>query len=230
MIRWTTLALVVGLLVAGVLYDRVEQDPNIVAEVPPEVVVAPSIERPSPLEATWFCPVGSTNDGGYAEAEVIITNVGQSPAVANLDVVTDAGPGASLRIDLEGGATEIVPLRSLGSHAAAGAVIEIVGGEGTVAHRLTTATGVTEGMCSSASADRWHVAGGSTTRDARHYLALLNPFPNDVVFEATFQTATRERRPGALETAVVPGRRSRVAVWKVASKTTSLGKGLSRAR
>lgn len=206
MIRFTTVAIIFGLLVAGVLYDRVEQDPNEIAVVPTTPIVTPMLEPAPPLASEWFCPIGSSAPDSYAQAEVMITNLGDEAAVANVDVRTPDGPGASLRVDLEPGATEVVDLATLGIQEAAAAVVEVVGGEGVVGHRIRSATGVAEGPCATASAPTWYFAGGSTTRDTNHYIALLNPFPNDVVFNATFQTATRSRQPGDLEAAVVPAR------------------------
>ena len=210
MIRWLTAAILGGLLVAGVLYDRVEQDPNMPDPVVEMVITSPEVEFPPALATTWFCPVGSSSADGYATNTVIISNLGEEEAVANLDVRTEDGPGASLRIDLAAGATETVNLDSLGSHAAAAAVIEVIGGQGVVSHRVVTGAGLTEGPCATSSSSDWYLAGGSTTRDASQYIALLNPFPNDVVFTATFQTSTRTREPGDLDRAVVAGHSVRV--------------------
>ncbi len=210
MIRWIAMAVIFGLLAAGVLYDRVEQDPNI-DEVSAVVGVnTPTLDSPPPISDTWFCVVGSSSPDGYATSTVIITNLGDSSAVANLDLQTDTGPGASLRLDLEPGETQQIDVASLGSHAAAGAVVEVIGGEGVVSHRVTTAFGTTEGPCGSASSSTWYLAAGSTTRDTTQYLAILNPFPNDVVFTATFQTANRTREPSDLTRAVVPAHSVRV--------------------
>lgn len=210
MIRWIAMAVLFGMLAAGVLYDRVEPDPNIAEPEVASLITTPTLEFPPPLASTWFCAVGSSSVDGYAASTVIVTNVSEEAAVANLSVRTDVGPGASLRLDLVGGETQQIDLASLGSHAAAAAVVEVIGGEGVVSHRVQTAAGVTEGPCGSSSSSTWYLAGGATTRDTKQYLAILNPFPNDVVFTATFQTANRTREPGDLDRAVVPARSVRV--------------------
>lgn len=210
MIRWIAIAVMFGLLISGVLYDRIDLDPNVVEEAAEITLHSPVMEFPPPLAETWFCPVGSSAADSYAPGSIVITNIGTDDAVANLDLRTDTGPGATLRIDLAAGSTEIVDLASLGSHAAAAAVVEVVGGEGAVSHRIRTAVGETEGPCATTSAPEWHLAGGSTTRDTKQYIAILNPFANAVVFSATFQTATRTRQPGDLENAVVPARSVRI--------------------
>lgn len=204
MIRWTTALILVGALVAAVLFDRVERDPN-------EAQVIETVVRPTPampfeqtLGSSWFCAVGSAGEGTYADAEVIVTNVGQEDAVANLDIRTSNGAGPGQRLEIPAGASEVVALANLGTFDVAGVAVEIIGGEGVVSHRLTTAAGATEGPCASDASSSWFFAGGATTRDTRHYVALFNPFANDVVFTATFQTPTRTRQPSELEARTVP--------------------------
>lgn len=204
MIRWTTALILVGVLLAAMLFDRIEQDPNVEQTID-------AVERPTPamaadqtLGSSWFCAVGSAGAGTYADGEVIVTNVGDEDAVANLDIRTSNGPGPGQRLEIAAGTSEVIPLANLGTFDAAGVAVEFIGGEGVVSHRLTTASGTTEGPCASEASSTWYFAGGSTTRDTRHYVALLNPFANDVVFTATFQTPTRTRQPSELEARTVP--------------------------
>jgi len=204
MIRWTTALILVGVLIAAVLFDRVEQDPNEDQLIETVVRPTPAMAAEQTLGSSWFCAVGSAGEGTYANGEVIVTNVGDQDAVANLDIRTSEGPGPSQRLEIEAGTSEIVPLANLGTFDAAGVAVEFIGGDGVVSHRLTTAAGVTEGPCASEASSSWFFAGGATTRDTRHYVALLNPFANDVVFTATFQTPTRTRQPSELEARTVP--------------------------
>lgn len=204
MIRWTTAMILLGALVAAVLVDRIDRDPNV--ELPIEAVVrpTPAMADNPPLGSSWFCAVGSAGPETYADSEVIVTNVSDESAVANLDVRTNDGPGLGQRLEIAPRTSETVPLTNLGAFEAAGVSVEFVGGEGVVSHRVSTAVGSTEGPCASEASSTWHFAGGATTRDTSHYLALLNPFPNDVVFTATFQTPTRSRQPSELEARTVP--------------------------
>ena len=204
MIRWTTALILVGAIVAAVLFDRVQQDPN--EEIEIEAIVRPTPAMPvvETLGSSWFCAVGSAGEGTYADSQIIVTNVGDDDAVANLDIRTTDGSGPGQRLEIQAGTSEVVPLSNLGTFEAAGVAVEFIGGEGVVSHRLTTAVGVTEGPCASEASSSWYFAGGSTTRDTRHYVALLNPFANDVVFTATFQTPTRTRQPSGLESRTVP--------------------------
>lgn len=204
MIRWTTVAILIGVLAAAVLFDRIERDPNVAAA--PDIIrpPTPAMAEEPPLGSSWFCPVGSSGVDTYADSEVTIANVGSEPAVANLDLRTDAGPGPGLRLEVPPGTSETVALATLGTFDAAAVSVEVVGGEGVVSHRVTTAAGVAEGPCASAPSSTWYFGGGPTTTDATQYMAFLNPFPNDVVFSATFQTPTRVRQPNELAARTVP--------------------------
>ncbi len=202
--------IVFGTLLAGVLYDRVEQSPNVVDVVAETAPVVPSLRVDAPIASTWFCPVGSSVEGGYADVTISITNASEEPAVANLDIQTEAGPGAGLRVALEPLATELVALSALSQNEAAGVVVEVVGGEGVVGHQVVTPFGNAEGPCATESASSWYFADGATTRDTGNFLALMNPFPDDVSFNVAFQTSSRTREPIDLQSAVVPARSVRV--------------------
>lgn len=203
MIRWTTLLILLGSLVAAVLYDRVEREPNAEITVGSVERITPSMPSIAPLGSSWFCAVGSAGPGSYADSEVVVANIGETDAVANLDIRTTDGPGPGQRLEIPALGSETVRLSDLGGFDAAAVSVEIIGGEGVVSHRLTTSIGVTEGPCASEASSIWHFAGGPTTRDTRQFVALFNPFPNDVVFTATFQTPTRSRQPSELEARTV---------------------------
>lgn len=207
MIRWSTIALFIGALLAGVLYDRVEN-----SDVPVELelgsaAITPELTYPALLSSDWYCPIGSTNDGGFASTTVYVSNLSDDEAFATIETLTESGPGSGLRIELAPRTTEAIDLATLTEAApAVGAVVEIIGGEGVVGHRVETPEGMTEGPCSTATSDVWYFGGGITTRDSRYYLAVMNPSPNPVIFSAIFRTETRVREPQDLESAVVSAR------------------------
>lgn len=204
MIRWSTIALLVGALLAGVLYDRVE---NSEIPVEPELAsaaITPELTNPPLLSSDWYCPIGSTDEGGFASNTVYVSNLSEEQAFATIETLTESGPGSGLRIELAPLTTEAIDLATLtDTSPAVGAVVEIIGGDGVVGHRVQTAEGITEGPCSTATSDVWYFGGGITTRDSHYYLALMNPSPNPVIFSARFRTETREREPQDLQKAVV---------------------------
>lgn len=210
MIRWATVSLLAGLLAIGLLYDRSAPSQIETTVAGQAEVQSPTVQRPGRLTAIWYCPVGSSNAGGFAAHEIAITNTGSETAVANLTVLTAEGPSIELRQEIQPAATSSVDLPSLSSDRVASAVVEIVGGEGLVGHTVRTAHGLASGPCATKSAGEWYFAGGSTTLDAGSFLVLMNPFGEDAVFSVEFQAGDRTRRPTDLKSAVVKGRSARV--------------------
>ncbi len=210
MIRWATISLLAGLLAIGVLYDR--SSPQVIDQVVPvqEVVLTPTISRPGGLTSVWYCPVGSSSSNGYADHQISITNTGDESAVANLTVITDDGQGITQRQVVQSNSTAVVDVPSLSADDVASALVEVVGGEGLVGHTVMTDQGPATGPCATDASDQWLFAGGATSRDARFYLVLMNPFGEDAVFDAEFRTESRTRRPIALQSDVVKGRSTKV--------------------
>ncbi len=205
-IRRAVLVVVLAVLMAAVSYDRLDQAPTPAEPAEAVELAMPAVTDPAVLSSAWYCPMGVA----AGDQTVHVTNVGTEPVIGSIDVLTGDGPGPSLRFRVEAHDAEQFRLSSLIDATSAGSVIEITGGSAVVGHRIGTSLGMVEGPCATAAADTWHFAAGSTTRDSRQILALLNPSYDDVVFSATFETPTRTVTPGDLEAAVVPARSVRL--------------------
>ncbi len=211
MIRWPLVFVLIGLAAAAVVFDRVSTMPTVAIESRAELdVQTPIMSDPPQLNSAWYCPAGSSSPGGFADHEVVIANLSESPAVANLTVLTGEGQGAGRRVELEPQSTQEIALSDSQESTVAGAVVEIIAGEGAVGHRVRTAQGVAEGPCATAVSNEWIFAGGRTEVDSKQYLALMNPFPETAVFSVEFRTLARRRQPQALRGAFVPARSVRV--------------------
>ncbi|MEZ5378161.1 MAG: DUF5719 family protein [Acidimicrobiales bacterium] len=210
MTRWTAVIVLIGLLVAGVAYDRVDIAPVPEPEVSLPEPVSPAIDASGSLSTVWFCPVGSGSAEGIGLHTLALTNAGDTDAVATINLLNGSGPGPSARIDLPPRSTETFEVAELDQSNLVGAVVEIVGGEGVVGHNVATNRGITQAPCGTETSDSWYFADGTTTRDSSQFIVLLNPFSQDVVFDVEFQTATRTRVPDDLQAAVVPGRSVRL--------------------
>ncbi len=210
MSRWTAVFLLVGLLVCGVVYDRLEHAPEPEAAPDEPVRITPSLPSEPTLSTVWYCPTGSGAVDGIGNHVLAMTNLGDTAAVANVDLMNNAGAGPTLRLEIPPLSTETLDVSDLDMSAFVGAVVEIVGGKGAVSHSVATTRGLVEAPCGTETSDSWYFADGVTTRDATEYLVLLNPASQDVVFDVEFQTGSRTRRPKDLEAAVVPGRSVRV--------------------
>jgi len=212
--------LVVGVASAAILYDRVEGVRGDSADAAAEqTFVTPSVTDPSSLDGAWFCPMGSSNPEGFAAHTVHISNLSETPLVANLIVLTGQSSATELLIRYEVAplSTRSVPLSEIVQSDPAGAVVEIIGGGGVVGHSVETASGTAEGPCSTHVSSTWYFAAGRTTRDSHQYLALMNPFPEDVRYSVElYRSAGRARKPAALTGQEVPANSVRVidiGVW-----------------
>lgn len=204
MTRLAAVFVVAGLLAAGVLYDRIEEPVTVETAAAEQVLITPSVSDPSRLDGAWYCPIGSSSETGFADHEVEIANFSDSAAVANVTIVTGEGKGPTLRVEMAPLSTQSVALSTISQADVAGAVVEIIGGTGAVAHRVVTEHGVAEGPCSTHVSSSWFFASGRTTRDSRNFIALMNPFPEDVIFNVEFyRSAGRPRRPADLQGGVV---------------------------
>jgi hypothetical protein len=203
--RLSVVFLVIGVVAAAVLYDQVQGPASAARAEAEPTFITPSITDPAPLDGAWFCPMGSSKLGGFADHTVHISNLADSPAVANIIPVTEAGRGPVYRLEIPALSTVDHILSQSGSAAAAGAVVELIGGTAVVGHSVQTASGAAEGPCSTHVSNTWYFASGRTTRDATQYLALMNPFPEDVRYNIEFyRSAGRPRKPAALTGQEVP--------------------------
>ncbi len=204
--RWPLVGLIAALLVGSLVIDRIpdQAGPELAAEE--SALVRSAILSPPPLTASWYCPIGTSNNDGYADHTVHVTNVSDEDATATLSIITDGGPGSTLRLALGPFDTESIDLSSVTTAENSAVVVEIVGGQGVVGHDVVTDHGSAAGPCSTAVAGEWFFASGSTRRDTDQYIALMNPFGEDVVLDVVFRTATRERRPEDLTALPVQGR------------------------
>jgi len=209
--RWPYIFVVFGLVAAGVAYDRVSEfQPEIATEIGAVDVITPSLSDPPRLDSVWYCPLGSSSAGGFADHEIYISNLSSVPAVANLSALTDEGQGAGRRIEVGPLGTERVLLSESQESEVAGAVVEIISGDGIVGHAVTTDQGRAEGPCGTQVSNEWYFASGRTELDSTQYLALMNPFPETARFNIEFRTLARSRQPQALQGAFVPGRSVRI--------------------
>jgi len=202
--RFSVAFVILGMLVSAVMYDRLVSVPQTETETE-GAIVTPSITDPARLEAAWYCPVGSSSAAGYAEHTVIVSNLGEDSAAVSVSTMTGEGRGPSLQLDVAPFTTEKIPLSQVTESPVAGAALAVIGGDAVVSHQVVTTEGTAEGPCATHVSDTWYFASGRTTRDSSEVVALMNPFPEDVVFNMQLhRPAGRPRLPSDLQGAVVP--------------------------
>jgi hypothetical protein len=170
------------------------------------------------LSSTFFCPGGTGQPDGAADAFVLIANPGDRALHATVTVYPGAidgdQGGAQAIAGLAPKATTVeVPARGrITVHLADvqaspynAALVEVDGGEVAVEHRVTGKLGSDGGPCASAPSATWSLPTGSDNPGAREVLSLFNPFPDDAVIDVAFVTSDGSRVPDRLGNYVVPG-------------------------
>ena len=230
--RLPFIALLAATIGAAVWQARIDEDRGAaLANTADDVAAAgsldgtPGVASDDALASTWFCAAGTGDEGGMADHAVTILNPGDrsldatvtvyggvlassSPTTAEASGPT-AAPGtppvpAVREIRLP--ARDRVELR-LGDLLAAplvAALVEAKGGTVAVEHRVAGPHGLDVGPCASATAPVWHLASGTTTRDAREVVVLFNPFPTDAIVDASFETDAGSREPVRFQGFPVP--------------------------
>jgi hypothetical protein len=89
--RLTSLVILGGLLVAGVVYDTARNDPAPARAAAVEAGVAIPAARPdSTLSSTWFCAGGTAAPGGFADHVLLISNPSDRVRTATITALTGA--------------------------------------------------------------------------------------------------------------------------------------------
>lgn len=152
-----------------------------------------------------------------AEHSVTLANLTGEDRVATLTVHAGTVTGYELdaeaprpepivtTVELAAEDVQRVELADLLDAPVAAVLVEVPGGGVAVSHGVIGEHGADVGPCASTSSDEWHFAWGDTSRDARSFVALFNPFPGDAVVDITAVTDDGVREPRALTGLVVPG-------------------------
>ena len=202
--RLPVLVLLVGLLVALVVGDR---------EAPAEVVAAfaqadaaglPVADGSEALTSTWFCAAGGASEDEGTALFVTVANAGAEERRGTISWHTGGGAVEVVAITVPGLDSIEVDAADAVSAAQVSATVELDGGEVGVEHRLVTDRGTDVAPCASAASDTWHLANGTTARDASQRLVLFNPFPDDAVVDLSFSTDEGRDEPASLQGLPVP--------------------------
>jgi hypothetical protein len=226
--RWIALVTIPALIAGLFVLDERQRDEQEVSSA--NVVIAmPISPHEDAFGSTWYCAAGAVGATG-ADHRIFVTNPGTDEVTAQItlfpSIPNDRGtsqPGEVREHDLTVSAmtTESLSLFTfLGEvegellnlpEAHVAALVEIDSPSAVVSHEVSNSSGAGVGPCASSAAGSWFVAAGTTTRDARMVLSILNPFPDRAVVDISFATDDGLRRPDAYVGLVIPGR-SLVAV------------------
>ena len=216
-------------LAGAVVVDRAGGDPAPADATGPRPVPLVAASPAESGSSTWFCAAGTATDGGMADHTVVMLNpterdlsaavtvftgevLGPAPAPGPAPATppTTDGPGAHRQVtrdvDLPAGWRVAVALGDVVEAPLAAALVEVDGGGVVVEHHVRGEHGADVAPCSTSAAPTWHLAWGSTARDARELVVLFNPFPSPATVDAVFATPDGRREPVRFQGLPVPGR------------------------
>ena len=186
-------------------------------------------------ESTWFCAGGLGGTGG-ARQEVIVVNTSPSELRASLRLFpavplggqserwpatrfeVTVGAHSRLAIDPAATATRIAPELASFPEVFVATEVRLDGAGGVVLQQVGSGSAADAGPCATNTSRAWHFATGSTRRDARLRLSLLNPYSDDTVVDLAFVTDEGVREPVAYQGLVVPA--NALVVLEVGSEVT----------
>lgn len=201
-----------GLLVYG---TRTEQ-PVVAEPFPLRPFALPTADAETASSSTWYCAAGTAADGGIADLTVVMANPGAHDREGTLTWLPSEGRREETPFEVQAGGVVSFPARDAVQAPWVSAMVEVDGGGVVVEHTVRGPRGLSDAPCSSAAADRWFLANGSTSRDATQHLFLFNPFPDDAIVDITVATGLTVEEPAGLQGLPVPaGRTTVVAMTEV---------------
>jgi hypothetical protein len=186
--------------------------------------LTPTAAPSGTLSSTWYCAAGSatgatTGEGaGPAEQTVIVSNASDTASTGVITLYPEGAAAKAVPIEIGAHASTSVKVSDQVKAAWAAAMVEVTGGEVSVAHQLVGATGQSVSDCASAPGADWYFPGGTTRVGTAQWLALFNPFPGEATVDLAFDTPDGARTPQEYQGIVVPG--GSVVVKKVSDVVT----------
>jgi hypothetical protein len=216
--RLPVIVLIVGLLLAGVVFERTRTD--VVATDQRPDAAMPVARPATAVGSTWYCAAGSaTGDStGFAEQTVGIVNASDEEVAGRLTAYSDKGETKVQSLRVGAHDRQTVRLSDVVKSLWASALVELSGGEVTVSQVFSGPAGRAVGACASAPAPDWYFPAGTTRNGSRNLLALFNPFPGDATVDINFDTEDGARTPQQFQGLVLRG--GRVTVVDVGAVVT----------
>lgn len=184
------------LLVVGLVVDRADR----------RSVRAVRASGP-PLSSTWYCAGATAAPDGRADGIVYVANPDDTTLTGEVTVVGQDVEPASRPIEVPPLSRVAVRYADVLTSASAASIVELRGGIGIVEEFVDGPLGHSAAPCVTSASPEWHVADGSTARDATMTLALFNPFPEDAIADLSFATDQGRAVPADFQGIVVPALR-----------------------
>lgn len=181
----------------------------------PLAALTPLVPAADAVASTHYCAAGTGLPGGVADHTVVVVNPGDAPVTARVTAYGGEAAGGDASVDgaadrahsltVGPGTRADVRLGDLITARYVAAVVEVEGGPAVVEHEVEGPLGRDRGPCATRAGTSWHLAWGSTTRDAREVLVVFNPFPSPASVDLVLRTDGGGREPVAFQGVPVPG-------------------------
>jgi hypothetical protein len=209
--RLPVLVLLPALLVLG-LVVQTRSDDGAASELRLNELT-PTASAPGTLSSTWYCAAGtatgvtSGEGAGVAEQTVVITNASDTDATGTLTVMPSEGEPTQVPVTVAAHSRQQVAVTDHVKAPWASALVEVSGGEVTVAHSLSGPAGRSLSNCAATPGSHWYLPSGTTRPGAQMWIALFNPFPGEATVDLSFDSDEGTRSPQNYQGLVVPGGR-----------------------
>jgi len=166
----------------------------------------PRADPPGALSTTWFCAGSRAGRRGAADLSVVVANPGGEVRRGTITWVPSSGEPVVEALAVAPHGVEARQARDAVEAPAVSAQVDLRGGGVVVEHAVASSTGSSQAPCASRASDRWYLANGATTRDARQSLALYNPFADDAIVDVSVVTPEGREAPPRLQGLPLAGR------------------------
>jgi len=197
------------LLVAGLAFEARTDDTASTTVRTAEMV--PTAAAPGTPSSTWYCAAGSATGvasgegAGPAEQKVVVANASESASSGTLTVYPTGAAPTAVPVSVAAHSQTEVRVSDVVKAPWASALVEMTGGEITVAHELTGPTGRSISGCASTPSAAWYFPAGTTRVGTAMWIALFNPFPGEATVDIGFDADDGARTPQDTQGIVVPG-------------------------
>lgn len=216
--RLPIIVLLVCSLVGGIVFERSTTDDD--ASITRTDAYMPTARSAQSVGSTWYCAAGSAtgDSSGFAEQTVTIANSSDQEVTGRLTAYPDRGEQTSTAVRVGPNSRQNIRVSDVVRSRWASALVELSGGEVSVAQVFQGPNGRATGACASAPATDWYFPAGSSRNGARNIMALFNPFPGDATVDLSFDTEDGARTPQQFQGLVLPG--GRVTVIDIGNVVT----------
>ena len=163
-----------------------------------EPLAVPIIGAESSMTTSWYCPGVPANDLGITGA-IIVSNSSDSDIAGTITFFSDNQQPVVNSVSVP--ALSSISVNAIGGidSTFVSAMVEIIGGIGSVEQQVFHPAGDSVALCANSPAQEWFFADGFTGADSIEQIVLTNPYTDSTVVDISFVTLETKREPANLQ-------------------------------